>query len=288
MMKRLAEMNTLAAEAALAHLAEVFEHSPWIMQSVVALRPWSSVEHLARLAADVIFHADAANQMALLRAHPDLAAKLDELERLTEFSQQEQRSADFNTLPAETLRQLRQRLSEYRERFGHPYILCLRDYDTAEVLPNLTHRLTNDPIFERAECLRQVVRIGTHRLHSLIDDRSPTAQPGITTHVLDTALGVPAAGVSWRCEYLEESGWRLLSEGLTGASGRAEPHVLPEVSRAGRYRLVFAVGAYFIKKEMTSGAFLDEVALEFGLMPGEHYHLPLLVSPWSYATYRGS
>jgi 5-hydroxyisourate hydrolase len=99
----------------------------------------------------------------------------------------------------------------------------------------------------------------------------------LTTHVLDTAHGRPAAGVA--IEVLFEGS--RIGEAVTGGNGRAE---LAAELQAGEYELVFAVGDYF-----GEAAFLDRVPVRFRVSePGAHYHVPLLVSPWSYSTYRGS
>jgi 5-hydroxyisourate hydrolase len=99
----------------------------------------------------------------------------------------------------------------------------------------------------------------------------------LTTHVLDTASGRPAAGVAVE---LRRGGETMVAV-TTDADGRAR--VLEETP-AGRYELVFAVGDYF-----GEAAFLDRVPVRFRIAdPGAHYHVPLLVSPWSYTTYRGS
>ncbi|MBS0446737.1 MAG: hydroxyisourate hydrolase [Proteobacteria bacterium] len=114
----------------------------------------------------------------------------------------------------------------------------------------------------------------------------------LTTHVLDTANGCPAAGMAVRLYRLDGAQPVLLKEIALNDDGRAdEPLLQGETFRPGRYRLVFAVAAYFRTRgaALAEPAFLDEVPLDFGLSTaGQHYHVPLLASPWSYSTYRGS
>lgn len=115
----------------------------------------------------------------------------------------------------------------------------------------------------------------------------------LSTHVLDTAHGCPAAGMALRLYRLDESGTqRLLKSLSTNHDGRADTALLEgETLTAGRYRLVFEVAAYFRSRgvALPDPPFLDEVPLDFGIAsPQAHYHVPLLVSPWSYSTYRGS
>ena len=114
----------------------------------------------------------------------------------------------------------------------------------------------------------------------------------LTTHVLDTANGCPAAGMAVRLYRFDAVGPKWLASLLLNADGRADAPLLEGASfLAGRYRLVFEVAAYFRARGQTlpEPAFLDEVPLDFGIAdPDSHYHVPLLASPWSYSTYRGS
>jgi hydroxyisourate hydrolase len=115
---------------------------------------------------------------------------------------------------------------------------------------------------------------------------------GLTTHVLDVALGRPAAGVAIELLRLGEDGEDTLARTVTNADGRTDaPLVAPGALTVGRYELRFAVGDYLRGAGHAVGdpPFLDEVTVRFGISaPGEHHHVPLLVSPWSYSTYRGS
>jgi len=107
----------------------------------------------------------------------------------------------------------------------------------------------------------------------------------LTTHVLDTAGGRPGAGIRVELFLLEAGAWKLLKATKTNADGRTDAPLLEgEAFRAGTYQLVFHVGAYFGKQ-----GFLDEVPVRFGIADAAaHFHVPLLCSPWSYTTYRGS
>ncbi|HEX2113512.1 MAG TPA: hydroxyisourate hydrolase [Alphaproteobacteria bacterium] len=111
----------------------------------------------------------------------------------------------------------------------------------------------------------------------------------LTTHVLDTARGIPAAGL--RVELFSLGGTRtLLKSAATNANGRTDEPLLAD-GKAGHYELLFHVGAYFRTAGVISGdtSFLDQVPVRFAMTEAQgHYHVPLLVSPWSYTTYRGS
>ncbi len=113
----------------------------------------------------------------------------------------------------------------------------------------------------------------------------------LSTHVLDTAHGRPAAGVRIELRKWVVGDWELLATRVTNADGRTDSPLLADTQMsAGRYQLTFYVGDYFrTAGAADAGKFLDVVPVEFHLSD-EHdsYHVPLLVSPWSYSTYRGS
>lgn len=114
----------------------------------------------------------------------------------------------------------------------------------------------------------------------------------LTTHVLDTMHGCPAAGMQVRLYRLQGTDACELKSLALNADGRADAPLLEgEAFQAGRYRLVFEVAAYFRARGVAipDPAFLDTVPLDFGIADAtQHYHVPLLASPWAYSTYRGS
>jgi len=110
----------------------------------------------------------------------------------------------------------------------------------------------------------------------------------ITTHVLDTARGCPAEGVGVTLEILEGDAYRRVGHGATDADGRLRSLLPPDQPpRAGRYRIIFAVDAYH--RGLGVQGFYPEVSITFELRDASlHYHVPLLISPYGYSTYRGS
>jgi 5-hydroxyisourate hydrolase len=109
----------------------------------------------------------------------------------------------------------------------------------------------------------------------------------ITSHVLDTALGRPARGVAVRLDVLDNAGhWRAVSERVTDAAGRVADLLDGPLERRS-YRLTFETGAYF--EQTAQPTFYPRVEIVFRVdAPGEHYHVPVLLSPFGYSTYRGS
>ena len=114
----------------------------------------------------------------------------------------------------------------------------------------------------------------------------------LTTHVLDTARGCPAAGLAIWLYRVSGNSHRKIAEAVTNADGRTDAPILPASDfRPGTYELVFHAGDY-LRATGQAGAeplFLDQVPIRFGMSDGAaHYHVPLLLSPYGYSTYRGS
>ena len=114
----------------------------------------------------------------------------------------------------------------------------------------------------------------------------------LSTHVLDTTQGKPGAGVAIALYAVDGAARTLLKEALTNADGRCDAPLLEgESLRVGRYELVFAAGDYFAAQgvALPSPRFVDRVTIAFGVADAaQNYHVPLVVTPWSYSTYRGS
>jgi 5-hydroxyisourate hydrolase len=114
----------------------------------------------------------------------------------------------------------------------------------------------------------------------------------LTTHVLDTSAGIAAAGIRIELHDLKGDAPRLLANAITGPDGRCTAALLDgPAMRIGRYTLTFYVAEYFRGRgvELPEPAFIDQVVVRIGIARSdENYHVPLLISPWSYAVYRGS
>lgn len=161
-------INQYPPEEYVAHLEPLYEYSPWIVERSLKARPFASLPSMQAIFEGIIFSATEEEKKDLLKSHPDLAAKIEQISELTDFSKAEQTRAGFASLAPETLEALRATLVAYRTRFDHPFILCVSDYDASEALPILKARINNDPETETTICLAQVTRIGWHRLQQLV------------------------------------------------------------------------------------------------------------------------
>ena len=113
----------------------------------------------------------------------------------------------------------------------------------------------------------------------------------LSTHVLDTARGCPAEGIAISLYRVSGNSHHLVGEAVTNADGRTDGPILPEVAfKVGTYELIFFAGEYLRRAGLADGEtlFLDQIPIRFGMSDEVHYHVPLLLSPYGYSTYRGS
>ena len=113
----------------------------------------------------------------------------------------------------------------------------------------------------------------------------------LTTHVLDTARGCPAAGIKIALYRVSGNSHRKIAEAVTNADGRTDAPILPEGKfKTGTYELIFFAGDYLRENGQATDdpLFLDNIPIRFGMAEDDHYHVPLLLSPYGYSTYRGS
>jgi len=290
----LEHINSINAGEFVAALGDIYEHAPWVAEQVAARRPFASLAALHEAMQETVRGAGAERQMTLIKAHPDLAGKAARAGNLTTESTAEQASAGLDRLSEEEYAAFHRLNDAYREKFGIPFIVCVRRHTKGSILRQFERRLRNDADAERGAALAEIFRIAALRLDQRVTapDRLPV-DGRLSTHVLDTHGGHPAPGLG--VELLEWDGngpARLVERGITNADGRTDkPLISGRPIPIGAYELRFAVGGYFSGKRIPTAEppFLDVVPVRFSISePEGHYHVPLLVSPWSYTTYRGS
>jgi 2-oxo-4-hydroxy-4-carboxy-5-ureidoimidazoline decarboxylase len=292
--KTISDLNDMSKADFVAALGNIFEHSPWIAEQAAAARPFAGVRPLLAAMTAVIDAASPETRLALIRAHPDLANKTQRAAGLTMESTAEQNSAGLDRL-SDAEYQAFERVNEaYREKFGFPYIVCVRRHTKDSVLRDFERRLPNDVTAEVATSIAEIGRIAALRLDQLVtsDDKLPV-DGRLSTHVLDTHSGKPAAGIALELIELADLGEsRVIARATTNSDGRTDqPLIQARPLPIGRYELSFRVANYFAGRgvPLSDPPFLDHIPLRFSVAePESHLHVPLLVTPWSYATYRGS
>ncbi len=145
-------------------LGEVFENSPWLVERAAATRPYPSRDALVAELIDVMSSATQDEQLALILAHPDLAGKAARAGALTESSTLEQASAGLDQLTDEEFDRFNRLNADYRERFGFPFIIAVRDHTKASILAAFEERLNNEPASEIAEAISNISRIVSLRI----------------------------------------------------------------------------------------------------------------------------
>jgi len=164
----LAELNSSSEEAFRAALEGIWEHSPWVVQAVVADRPFASLDALIERMGLAVNQADEARQLDLLRAHPDLAGKLALANGLTPDSAREQASAGLDRLTPNELLAFQEWNERYRRRTGFPFIICVREHTKSSIRAALRARLLRSPFDERRAAITEVGKIAGYRLRDRI------------------------------------------------------------------------------------------------------------------------
>jgi 2-oxo-4-hydroxy-4-carboxy-5-ureidoimidazoline decarboxylase len=321
----LSGLNGLSASSFVAALGEVFERAPWVAEAAAAARPHPTVAALHAAMMQAVRAAPPARQRAFIAGHPELGSRVKRAE-LTGHSQAEQGSLGLDRLSAEEFDRFSRLNAAYREKFGFPFIVCVRRHTRDSILREFERRLGHDGETEHERALAEIGLIARLRLVAKVDGPGlPQTNGRLTTHVLDLCAGRPAAGVRIALHEIGGSARGLLRETITNADGRTDaPLISGEPLRIGTYELTFQVGEYFhhgpgpilrdavlrtapqdeagrerphpeearsaISKDGVAGAaFLDIVPIRFSIAePEGHFHVPLLATPWSYTTYRGS
>jgi 2-oxo-4-hydroxy-4-carboxy-5-ureidoimidazoline decarboxylase len=290
----LSDLNECTKADFVARLANVFEHSPWVAEQAASSRPFAGVTQLLAAMKAAVDRASPDLRLALIKAHPDLADKTQRAAGLTAESDAEQNSVGLDRLSDAEYDAFARVNNAYRAKFGFPYIVCVRRHTKDSILRDFERRLPNDAKAETQTSIEEISRIAALRLDQQVTSDDRLAVHGrLSTHVLDTHSGRPAAGVALELVELSELGQhRVVTRATTNADGRTDqPLIGGRPVPIGRYELTFNVGPYFAERKvpMSDPPFLDRIPLRFSVSdPEGHLHVPLLVTPWSYATYRGS
>lgn len=285
-------LNGLEAADVVSALGAIYEHAPWVAERAAAQRPFATVAALHDAMLGAVSAADARLQDALIAAHPELGSKVARAD-LTTSSRSEQGALGLDRLSEAEFDRFHRLNAAYRERFGFPFIICVRRHTRDSILRHFEARLANDTATERRRALDEIGMIARLRLTDAIEGPGKPAATGhLSTHVLDTARGRPAAKVRVVLYEVGASARSLLVDTATNADGRTDAPLIAGVPlRIGSYELEFHAGEYFRRSgtAIAEPPFVDVVPIRFAIAePEGRYHVPLLLGPWSYSTYRGS
>lgn len=162
-------------QAAFTHrLAGIFEHSPWVPERTWAYRPFTTLDGLHQRMVDVVRQASTSEQLALIRAHPELAGQQAHAGTLTSSSTREQRGAGLDQCSPAERQRLQALNARYREKFGFPFVIAVKGRDRHQIMDAIESRLNHSPEAEFQACLDEIARIARFRLEALIN-KAPRA-----------------------------------------------------------------------------------------------------------------
>jgi 2-oxo-4-hydroxy-4-carboxy-5-ureidoimidazoline decarboxylase len=287
------ELNVADEESFVAFLDGIFEHAPWVAQETAHIRPFAAVSDLHDELMRTVRRKSREDQLTFLNGHPALGGKEARAGTVTPESAREQAGVGFVSLTEDQARELEAVNAAFLYKFGFPFIICARRHTRPSILRALRERSRNSIDQEIANALAEIEHITRLRLVDRVTGPGmPQVAGRLSTHVLDTHAGKPAQGVRIELFEVAYAAPVRLAEAETNHEGRTDQPLLADAPlRIGGYELVFHMGAYYRAHGVvgTGQLFLDEVCIRFGISePEGHYHVPLVATPWSYSTYRGS
>ena len=164
----LVEINGLDCSEFVAALGTAFEHSPWVAEAVWAQRPFASVNALHAAMVEAMFDAPEIAQLALIRAHPDLAGKAALRGEMTADSTREQSAVGLNACSPGEFARLQELNRAYNDKFGFPFIIAVKGLDRGAIIARFAARLDRDRDLEFDEALAQIAHIARFRLEAMI------------------------------------------------------------------------------------------------------------------------
>lgn len=289
----LENLNDATTAQFVAALGDVFENAPWVAEATAAARPFATVTALHDAMIRAVRSASPEMRLALINGHPELAGKVARAGAMTDASKAEQGSLGLDKLSDSEFARFGELNAAYRAKFAIPFIVCVRRHTRDSILATFAKRLANTRDHEIETALEEIGYITRLRVVGKVDGPGlPKTDGHLSTHVLDTTNGRPAAGVHIELHEIGASARALLVSTTTNADGRTDGPLLSRAPlRIGTYELTFDVGTYFSAHDapVSDPPYLGVVPVRFTITePEGHYHVPLLVSPWGYTTYRGS
>ncbi|WP_079122655.1 2-oxo-4-hydroxy-4-carboxy-5-ureidoimidazoline decarboxylase [Streptomyces abyssalis] len=289
-------LNSAARSDARTALDEVCTASAWA-DSLLAGRPYADTAELLAASDAAMAGLTAADLAEAMSGHPPIGRPRPG----DPSSAREQRG--MAGAPEALKEEMLELNLAYQERFGHVFLICATGLSGEQMRDAARSRLGNSPEEERETVRTELTKINRIRLTALADTGAtdPSAAPtaSVSTHILDTSAGRPAAGVGVELSVRtgREAQWSAHAVSTTDADGRCKD--LPALPGGTAHaRLTFGVEPYLTTNTADGpeepdgagerGTFFPEVTVVFAVAAGEHYHVPLLLNPYGYSVYRGS
>jgi 5-hydroxyisourate hydrolase/2-oxo-4-hydroxy-4-carboxy-5-ureidoimidazoline decarboxylase len=284
------EFNNLSKENAFSALEKCCVSKTWISK-MIENKPFSSENDLIKTAASIWYNDCSLDDFKeAFTGHP----KIGNVESLKEkfantknwANNEQAKVADANT---KTIEALAKANTLYEDKFGYIFIVSASGKSADDMLAIINTRLLHNPEDEIAVAMNEQHKITVIRLVKLIEGLSNNSDMSshLTTHALDTSTGIPANNMIITLKQFKNNEWKPMSIGITNNDGRIAD-VLPagQLLKPDTYTMTFNTKNYY--ESHNQKGFYPEVSIQFTVTDVSHYHIPLLINPFGYTTYRGS
>ncbi len=289
-MMTLSQFNKLPEKEAIVHLLKCCASLKWAA-IVASHRPFGDANSLLKTSADVWYHhCDLSDWKEAFAGHPqigDLNSLKKKYANSAEWAATEQ--SGVAAADEKTLRDLAEANAAYRKKFGYIFIVSASGKSAKQMLIIIRARLQHENGQEILVAMGEQHKITAIRLTKSIKELGVQADLNshITTHVLDTSTGRPGSGMEITLKERHNGEWRPVAIGVTDKDGRISDLLPPgRKLKPEFYMMVFNSADYYHNHKLQG--FYPEISIRFSITDESHYHIPLLLSPFGYTTYRGS
>ena len=289
-MQTLKQFNQQNTETASAALFKTCGSTRWVKQMIEHF-PFTNEANLFEYARTIWYNInDESDYLEAFTHHPkigDVKSLKEKFASTSELAGNEQ--AGVKNAQARTIQELAELNEAYYQKFGFIFIVCATGKSAEEMLALLKARIGNSKEEEIGLAMAEQFKITLLRLQKMVDlkDAKWNAVSQVTIHVLDTSLGKPGKDIRIQLKKEKDGKLVTIASGVTNADGRIAGLLPPGVELpAGNYVMHFDTGHYFEKNGVTG--FYPQVDIHFTTFDQTHYHVPLLINPFGYSTYRGS
>lgn len=286
----LSQLNSLSDQDTFAQLEQCCVSKTWVSKMLTS-RPFSSESELIKKAASIWYNDCSIEDFReAFTGHPKIG-NVDSLKEkfahTAEWAGNEQsKVAEANI---ETIEALAKANELYEDKFGYIFIVSASGKSAKEMLAIVNSRLNNNVDDEIYVAMNEQHKITVIRLVKLIEGLSENSDMSshLTTHALDTSIGSPAKHMLITLKGLRNNQWKPMSVGITNTDGRITDVLPPgRLLIPGVYSMTFDTANYY--KKNNQNGFYPEASIQFEVTDSSHYHIPLLINPFGYSTYRGS
>ena len=286
----LKELNSLSEQEAFSKLEQCCVSKTWV-HKMIEHRPFSSENDLIKQTASIWYNdCSVDDYKEAFTGHPKIGnveSLKEKFAHTADWAGNEQSKVAEATI--ETIEALAKANELYEAKFGYIFIVSASGKSAKEMLAIVNARLNNSTDDEIYVAMNEQHKITVIRLVKLIEGLFEKADLSshLTTHALDTSIGIPAKHMLITLKGLRNNQWTPMSVGITNNDGRI-PDVLPpgQLLVPGYYTMTFNTADYY--KNNNQNGFYPEASIQFEVTDGSHYHIPLLINPFGYSTYRGS